>query len=167
MRALGSAMIISPNMAKLAVTPPMVGSSRTDMYGRPVFLKFAKAAQVLAICIREKMPSCILAPPDAENIITPHLLSDALSMSLVIFSPTTEPILPPMKSNSNTAAMAFVPFRSPSPHTTASFCGRAFCANLSLSLYRFVSLKSSISTGSSLVSNSVKLPSSKVSASLF
>ena len=33
MSALGSAMFTSPSMAKLAVTPPVVGSVSTEMYG--------------------------------------------------------------------------------------------------------------------------------------
>ena len=35
-RAFGSAIIISPSMAKLAVTPPNVGSVKIDIYGTPI-----------------------------------------------------------------------------------------------------------------------------------
>ena len=33
------------------------------------------AAEVFAICIREKMPSCMRAPPEAEKTIAGHLSS--------------------------------------------------------------------------------------------
>jgi len=57
MSARGSAITTSPIMAKLADTPPMVGSVRTVMNGalRPV--SCVKAAVVLAICMSEKSPS--------------------------------------------------------------------------------------------------------------
>ena len=63
-RAPGSARITSPSMAKLAVTPPVVGSVRTEMYRSPASLWRFRAADVFAICIREVIPSCILAPPE-------------------------------------------------------------------------------------------------------
>ena len=38
--AFGSAKIISPRLAKLAVTPPVVGSVRTEIYNKPASLCF-------------------------------------------------------------------------------------------------------------------------------
>ena len=63
-RAPGSARMISPSMAKLAVTPPVVGSVRIVMHNSPASLCRRRAAEVLAICIRETIPSCMRAPPE-------------------------------------------------------------------------------------------------------
>ena len=52
-RAPGSAMMISPRVAKLAVTPPMVGWVSTEMKGMPGGASLPSAALVFAICIRE------------------------------------------------------------------------------------------------------------------
>ena len=49
MTAPGSAMITSPSMAKLAVTPPVVGSVRTAMNRPLASANRARAAEVLAI----------------------------------------------------------------------------------------------------------------------
>lgn len=51
-------------------------------------------SEVFAICISEMIPSCILAPPEQQNNITGSLSSVARSNALVIFSPTTWPMLP-------------------------------------------------------------------------
>jgi hypothetical protein len=51
-------------LRKEADTPPVVGSVRMLMYGRPASRCCAIAADVLAICMRESTPSCIRAPPD-------------------------------------------------------------------------------------------------------
>ena len=69
MSALGSARITSPSHAKDAATPPVVGCSSTEMYGWRTSRKRLSAAQVFAICISEKMPSCMRAPPEAEKTI--------------------------------------------------------------------------------------------------
>ena len=92
--ALGSAKIISPKLAKLAVTPPVVGSVSTVIFNRPASSNFATAAEVFAICINDTMPSCILAPPDTQKIINGNFSFIASSIASVIFSPTTLPILP-------------------------------------------------------------------------
>ena len=49
MRALGSAILISPKTARLADTPPIVGSVRTEIYGIASSDNFASAALVLDI----------------------------------------------------------------------------------------------------------------------
>ena len=71
----------------------MVGSVRMVQYSNPASSSFRMAAEVLAICIREMMPSCILAPPEQQKKNTGSLSSTARSMAAVIFSPTTCPML--------------------------------------------------------------------------
>ena len=53
----------SPSDAKLAATPPIVGFVRTEINSPPASWKRASAADVLAICMRERIPSCMRAPP--------------------------------------------------------------------------------------------------------
>src|SRR5713226_1833194 len=108
------------SLAKRAVTPPVVGSVRIEMYGSPLAPSRSSAAEVLAICIRERMPSCIRAPPDAETMTTGRCLSIASSIARVSFSPTTEPMLPPRKPNSKTARTAGNPPIEAMPQITAS-----------------------------------------------
>ncbi len=98
MSALGSAMMMSPSMANDAATPPVVGWSSTEMYGTRASRSRERAAEVLAICISESTPSCMRAPPEAQNTIAGRRRSSARSNWRVIFSPTTEPMEPPMKS---------------------------------------------------------------------
>ena len=118
--AFGSAKIISPSMAKLAVTPPVVGSVSTVMYNNPASLCLFNAAEVFAICIREVIPSCILAPPEQVKIITGSFSFVARSTPLAIFSPTTSPMLAIRKRPSITIrATSFSPIRA-FPVTTAS-----------------------------------------------
>ena len=77
MSARGSARMTSPSMAKLAVTPPVVGSVSTREVGQPRLGRAAaSAAEVLAICISERMPSCMRAPPEAETMMTGTRLCD-------------------------------------------------------------------------------------------
>ena len=53
--ALGSATFRSPSMANEAVTPPVVGSVRIEMIGQTLDRRSrASAAEILAICIRDK-----------------------------------------------------------------------------------------------------------------
>ena len=79
-----------------------LGMVRTEIKGKRSRLSRARAALVLAICMRERAPSCILAPPEEEITIRPHFSSTAFSAARVIFSPTTDPMLPPMKKKSKT-----------------------------------------------------------------
>ena len=58
---------------------------------------------VLASCINESAPSIIRAPPLDETIINGALDLRAFSMARATFSPTTEPMLPPIKLKSITA----------------------------------------------------------------
>ena len=50
----------------------------------------------------ERTPSCIRAPPEQETMRSGVRFRAASSMARVIFSPTTEAMLPPMKANSKT-----------------------------------------------------------------
>ena len=95
--AFGSAMFTSPNIAKLADTPPNVGSVNTEINGTPFSRIFANTALVFAICIKEKSASCIRAPPLAEKQTNGQFNSIAFSAAFTNFEPTTEPIEPPMK----------------------------------------------------------------------
>ena len=68
--AFGSAMFRSPSIAKLAVTPPVVGSVSTEMNGSRARSSRASAAETFAICISDSAPSIIRAPPEQETMIT-------------------------------------------------------------------------------------------------
>ncbi len=52
---------------------------------------------VRGICISDSTPSCMRAPPEAETTTKGTWRRSASSIARVIFSPTTEPIEPPMK----------------------------------------------------------------------
>ena len=64
MSAFGSATMMSPRNANDALTPPSVGSVRMVKYRFPASECRLTAAETLAICISERMPSCIRAPPE-------------------------------------------------------------------------------------------------------
>ena len=91
-------------MAKLAVTPPVVGSvSNGDVETAPRRLCRRTAPLVLAICIRESMP--LLHPRAAGDGEADHragAAAVAYSNSRVIFSPTAVPMEPIMKYGSMT-----------------------------------------------------------------
>ena len=148
---------MSPNIANEAVTPPVVGLTGTDIKGNPANLIFLTAADVLAICIRENSPSCILAPPEIATTTAGTLCSMALSKAAVIFSPTTEPILPPIKLKSIQAILTFSPLISPRPLITPSFIPE------SRSAFSYFSVYSGKSIGFPAVrleSSSLNVPSS-------
>ncbi len=74
-RARGSATLRSPSIARLADTPPVVGSVMTEINGKPARARRASAALVLAICISDSSASCMRAPPVAEKHTKPALCS--------------------------------------------------------------------------------------------
>ena len=121
MRAPGSASMMSPRLAKLAVTPPVVGWVRTLTYRPPRSENRWMAALVLAICIRLKMPSCIRAPPLAEKMTNGRRFAAAYSMARVILSPTAVLMLPMKNRLSSTAATQATPPMRPVAVTAASF----------------------------------------------
>src|SRR5690606_106244 len=102
--ASGSAMLMSPSIAKDAETPPVVGWVITEMYGRPAARRRPSAADVLAICISENRLSCMRAPPLAAKHTKGHSSSSARSAASAKRSPTTDPIEPPMKAKSKAQA---------------------------------------------------------------
>ena len=93
-------MFRSPSIAKLAVTPPVVGSVSTEMYGSLARSSRASAADTFAICISDNAPSIMRAPPEQETMMTGLREESPRSIARVIFSPTTTPMLPPMKAYS-------------------------------------------------------------------
>ena len=62
------------------MTPPVVGSVSTEMYGRRTSSSRASAAETLAICIRLSVPSIMRAPPEQETITSGSLRSMARSI---------------------------------------------------------------------------------------
>ncbi len=120
MSALGSAMFTSPSIAKLAVTPPVVGSVRIEIYGSRARSRRARAALILAICMSDSAPSIIRAPPEHDTMTTGSRFAMAISIARVIFSPTTTPMLPPMKPYSMAAITQVMPFTQPVAVMTAS-----------------------------------------------
>ena len=90
------------------------------MYGSPASRSRPRAADVFAICMSDSTPSCMRAPPDAENTMAGTCRSSARSNTRVTFSPTTEPIEPPMNSNTNTPTSTGWPSSFPVPTSTAS-----------------------------------------------
>ena len=107
-------------MAKLADTPPMVGSVRTEMKGSFSALSCVSTAQVFAICISESRPSCMRAPPLAVMHTNGSFCSTQTCTPRTKRSPTTEPIEPPRKRNSNTAATSGMALMLPCMTTSAS-----------------------------------------------
>jgi hypothetical protein len=66
------------------------------------------------------VPSCIRAPPEADTTISGIRSTNASSAARVTFSPTTEPIEPPMNPKSMTQTATAWPSMAPTPHTAAS-----------------------------------------------
>src|SRR5690349_12306313 len=100
----GSASTASPMKAKEAETPPMVGSVRTEMNGCRAAESWWSAAVVFAICMSERSPSCMRAPPVAVKHTKGSSSSQEACTARTKRSPTTEPMEPPRKPNSNAAA---------------------------------------------------------------
>ena len=107
--ASGSARITSPSEAYEASTPAVEGSVRIETNGSRSSWSRASSAEVLAICMSERMPSCMRAPPVAETMISARRSAIARSIERATFSPTTEPMLPPMKKKSMTVRLTGLP----------------------------------------------------------
>ena len=73
--APGSARIASPSIAYEALTPPVVGFVSSETYGMRRSASCDRTAEVFAICMRERTPSCMRAPPEAEVTISGHFFS--------------------------------------------------------------------------------------------
>src|SRR5215471_4609114 len=135
--APGSAIFRSPSIAKDAVTPPVVGSVNTDIYGTFASSMRASAAEILASCIRLIAPSIMRAPREAEMTISGTLESVACSTARVIPSPTTAPMLPPMKAYSMALTITGRPCILPRALRMASGSPVSACACLSRDAYAF------------------------------
>ena len=98
-----SPIIISASEAKLAVTPPNVGSHITEIYNDFFLSCSYTAADVFAIYIREITPSCILTPPEAENVIIGRFFFVANRKTRATFSLVTTHMLPVINNGSKTA----------------------------------------------------------------
>ncbi len=105
------------------------------MYGSRARSSRASAALILAICISESAPSIMRAPPEHDTMMTGSRPSIARSIARVIFSPTTTPMLPPMKPYSIAATTVSMPLIRPVAVITASF--RPVAAMLVSSRWRY------------------------------
>ena len=107
--AFGSAMFRSPSVAKLAVTPPMVGCVRMEMKGSCAGRMAGERAAGLGHL--HQAEHALVHPRAAGRRKNQHRhpSSVARSMARVIFSPITEPIEPPRKLNSITATETGLP----------------------------------------------------------
>lgn len=74
----------------------------------------------MAICIRDTIPSCILAPPEQQKINTGSLYLMARSMAAVIFSPTVCPMLDIKNRESQIPSTMSSPNTLQRPTVTAS-----------------------------------------------
>jgi len=128
-------MQISASVAKLATTPPVQGSTRTATNGEVASLMRSTAQLVLAICIRLRMPSCMRAPPELQTATSGKSSPAASSALRQSFSPTTLPMLPPMKPKSITASTHGVPSMLAMPVTIASVRPVLACASRTRSGY--------------------------------
>src|SRR3989449_6467328 len=72
-----------------------------EMKGTRASRNRAISTDVFAICISDNTPSCMRAPPEAETMIKGTRFSTERRVRRAIFSPTTEPIDPPMKLKSD------------------------------------------------------------------
>ena len=139
------------------MTPPVVGFVMTEMNRPPASRSLPIAAEVFAICIRDSIPSCILAPPEAEKITSGSFFFVAYSAALVTFSPTAMPMLAIINLESMTQITALCPSILQVPVTTASGISVFFSTSESLSsysgkssgLYPFIHLPNSLKLSSS------------------
>jgi hypothetical protein len=153
-------MQMSARVAKLATTPPVQGSVRMATNGTGASFTTSTAQVVLAICISERMPSCMRAPPELHTQ-TSGRLSPAASMALRhSFSPTTLPMLPPMKPKSRTASTQGWEAIAAVPATIASFSPVFACASRTRSRYVSRSLNSRGSSGRNAGQRSSNVPGS-------
>ena len=159
-RAPGSAMQTSASVAKLATTPPVHGSTSTATNGDVASLMRSTAQLVLAICMRLRMPSCMRAPPEVHTATSGRSSPAASSTLRQSFSPTTLPMLPPMKPKSMTASTHGVPSMVAVPVTIASLRPVLACASRTRSGYVSRSTKPSGSRVWIRVQSSRKVSSS-------
>ena len=133
--------------AKLADTPPIVGSVRMVTNGRRRSARRVTAAVVLAICISDSRPSCMRAPPEAVTQMKGTRCSKAALAPRTKRSPTTEPMEPPRNSNSKQATTTGMLLIAPLITTIASASPVSAVAVDRRSGYLRESLNLSASTG--------------------
>ena len=158
--APGSATVTSPRLAKLASTPAVVGWVKTLISAQRASCRSSTAHTVFGICISERIPSCMRAPPDAVTDTSGTRRSTAASHARANFSPTTLPIEPPMKPKSITESWHGSPSISARPIRIASPWPVFSSASASRSVYGRRSKKSSGSAERSSVSSSENVPGS-------
>ncbi|MNN55517.1 hypothetical protein D3C81_1703960 [compost metagenome] len=125
----------------------MVGSVSTLMNGSLLALSWFSMAVVLAICSSDSRLSCMRAPPVAVKQMNGTFCSSAACAPRTKRSPTTEPIEPPMNSNSKQLATTGMVWMAPPITTMASVSPVSSMAALMRSGYFFESLNLSASTG--------------------
>ena len=145
--AFGSAITTSPMKANEADTPPMVGSVSTLMNGNFFSDSLVSMAVVFAICISDSKPSCMRAPPVAVMQMNGTFCSSAICAPRTKRSPTTEPMEPPMNSNSKHATTTGRLMMAPPMTTIASVSPVASMADFRRSGYFLLSLNFRVSTG--------------------
>ena len=118
--APGSATQMSAREAKLARTPPVQGSTRTETKGERASVIRSTAHVVLAICMRLRIPSCMRAPPELHTVMIGNPSLTASSADRQNRSPTTLPMLPPMNPKSRTTSTQPTPSIRAVPVMTAS-----------------------------------------------
>ena len=158
--APGSARITSPRLAKLAVTPPVVGCASTEISTPPASCRSPTATTVFGSCISARMPSCMRAPPDAETEISAPASSAARSQARANRSPTTLPIEPPMNAKSIAATRQGCPSTAARPVRIASPSPVPSSASASRSTYGRRSKNSSGSADRRSPSSSSNVPGS-------
>ena len=99
------------------------------------------------------MPSCMRAPPVAETTTSARRSAIATSIERATFSPTTEPMLPPMKKKSMTVRLAGLPSIVATPAIAASFCPVSRCAVFRRSGYRMRASRNSSGSAASRSAN--------------
>ena len=107
------------------------------MNGSRALVSSCSTAVVLAIWNSELTPSCMRAPPDAEMQTNGTRFSYATRTPRTKRSPTTEPIEPPMKSNSKQASTSGTLLMLPCITTSASVSPVSSSAAASRSGYFF------------------------------
>ncbi len=123
------------------------------------------ATVVRGICMRLRIPSCIRAPPAAENTTSGRRVATARSAAATMALPTYMPIEPAMKPKSCTATTTGVRSTSPSATSIASASPEACRAARRRSGYFFWSRKRSGSSMGLGTAISAKVPPSKSAVS--
>ncbi len=159
-RAAGSAMMTSASEAKLASTPPVVGSVSTHTKGSRLSLSISRATVVFAICKRERMPSCMRAPPDAVHTTSGSESSTARITRRANISPTAAPMEPPRKRKSMTPRATGIPSMRQVPATRASARPVSIRASRRRSSYGLMSKKPSASSAYTCASSAENVSSS-------